>query len=186
VAEVELKPGDTASSGGYSRVFDRPSSSIPHFMSAYFLLKTIHVISATILFGTGLGIAFFMFRSRSTDHLQEKFFAIRTTVLADYLFTAPAAVLQPATGAWLIWNGGFQWTEDWLLISYVLYAIAALCWLPVVRIQIRLKQILAACLSSGDPLPPHYDRLFRTWFILGWPTFLGLVVVFFLMVLKSR
>jgi uncharacterized membrane protein len=153
-------------------------------MSIYFLIKTIHVISATILFGTGLGIAFFMFRSRFTDHLHEKFFAIRTTVLADYVFTAPAALLQPATGAWLIWYDGFNWTDAWLLASYILYLIAALCWLPVVWIQIRLKQIAAACLFSGDPLPARYHRLFRIWFLLGWPAFTGVVAVFFLMVMK--
>ena len=153
-------------------------------MSPYLLIKTIHVISATILFGTGLGIAFFMFRSRFTDDLREKFFAIRTTVFADYLFTAPAAVLQPATGAWLILHGEFGWTDDWLLASYILYLIAALCWLPVVWVQIRLKQIVATCLSSGHSLPARYHRLFRVWFLLGWPAFLGLMAVFFLMVVK--
>jgi uncharacterized membrane protein len=153
-------------------------------MSAYFLIKTIHIISATILFGTGLGIAFFMFRSRFSDDLHEKLFALRTTVFADYLFTAPAAVLQPITGAWLIWTGGFSWTDGWLLATYILYAIAAACWLPVVWIQIRVKQIVTASLAADVPLPREYDRLFRLWFVLGWPAFLGLVAVFFLMVIK--
>jgi uncharacterized membrane protein len=125
-----------------------------------------------------------MFRSHFADDLHEKFFAIRTTVFADYIFTAPAAILQPVTGAWLIWKGGFAWTDPWLLTTYALYGIAALCWLPVVWIQIRLKQLVAGCLSSGKSLPPHYHRLFRIWFVLGWPAFLGLTAVFFLMVLK--
>lgn len=153
-------------------------------MDAYFLVKTLHVISATVLFGTGLGIAFFMFRSRFTDDLHEKSFALRTTVVADYLFTAPAAVVQPATGAWLIWKGGFHGSELWLATSYGLYAIAALCWLPVVWIQIRLKQIVAACLAEHEPLPARYHRLFRVWFFLGWPAFGALIAVFFLMVTK--
>lgn len=153
-------------------------------MDLYFLIKTVHIISATILFGTGLGIAFFMFRSRFTDDLREKFFALRTTVLADYLFTAPAAVIQPATGAWLIWQGGFDAAELWLSATYSLYGLAALCWLPVVLIQIRLKQIVTTCLSSGEPLPQQYHRLFRIWFLLGWPAFIGLVVIFCLMVVK--
>ena len=153
-------------------------------MSAYFLIKTLHIISATILFGTGLGIAFFMFRSWFTDDLREKRFALRTTVLADYLFTAPAAVLQPATGAWLIWNEGFGWTDGWLVATYILYAIAAACWLPVVWIQIRLKRLVTTALDTGTPLPHEYQRLFRLWFALGWPAFLGLVAVFFLMVMK--
>jgi uncharacterized membrane protein len=130
-------------------------------MNTYLLIKTVHVVTATVLFGTGLGIAFFMFRSRFTTDLQEKFYAIRSTVLADYLFTAPAAVLQPATGAWLIWEGGLTWNDGWLLATYVLYAIAGVCWLPVVWIQIRLKRIVAACMSSGKPLPDEFHRLFR-------------------------
>lgn len=153
-------------------------------MDLYVLVKTLHIISATILFGTGLGIAFFMFRSWFTDHLREKSFALRTTVLADYVFTAPAAVVQPATGVWLIWNGGFDGTESWLLVTYGLYVVAALCWLPVVWIQIRLKHIVAACLASDEPLPPNYHRRFRIWFCLGWPAFAALVAIFFLMVLK--
>jgi uncharacterized membrane protein len=153
-------------------------------MNAYLWIKTIHIITGSILFGTGLGIAFFMFRSRFTTDLQEKFYAIRTTVLADYLFTAPAVVLQPATGAWLIWDGGLTWNDRWLLATYVLYAIAGMCWLPVVGIQIRLRRIVTDCLSSGKPLPDEFDRLFRIWFLLGWPAFTALVAVFFLMVAK--
>jgi uncharacterized membrane protein len=153
-------------------------------MNAYLLIKTVHVITATVLFGTGLGIAFFMFRSLFTGCLHEKFYAIRTTVLADCLFTAPAAVLQPVTGAWLVWEGGLTWNDGWLLAAYVLYAIAGMCWLPVVWIQIRLKRIVAACLSSGKPLPDEFHRLFRVWFLLGWPAFTALVAVFFLMVAK--
>jgi uncharacterized membrane protein len=153
-------------------------------MSTYLLIKTIHIFSATILFGTGLGIAFFMFRSWFADDLQEKLFALRTTVLADYLFTAPAALIQPLTGAWLIWKGGFAWADGWLLATYILYAVAAACWLPVVWIQRRLKRIVAASLAAHVPLPREYNRLFRLWFALGWPAFLGLVAVFFLMVIR--
>jgi uncharacterized membrane protein len=153
-------------------------------MDLYLFIKAFHVLSAMILFGTGLGIAFFMFRSWSNCNLHEKYFALRTTVLADYIFTAPAAILQPVTGVWLIWKGGFNWTDDWLSVSYVLYAIAALCWLPVVWIQIRLKRMVAACISTGRPLPENYHQLFLVWFLLGWPAFVGLIAITFLMVLK--
>lgn len=153
-------------------------------MDLYFIVKTIHIISSTVLFGTGLGTAFFMLMSRFTDNLQEKFFAARTTVLADYLFTAPAVILQPVTGFWLIWKGGYDPMAPWLAWTYGLYILAGLCWLPVVWIQIRLKQMLKTALDTGAPLPEAYHRLFRIWFLLGWPAFLGLVAVFFLMVAK--
>lgn len=153
-------------------------------MDWYFIIKTLHIISSTILFGTGLGIAFFMLRSHFTDNLQEKFFAARNTVLADYFFTAPAVIAQPLTGFWLISQGGHGWTDLWLVATYIIYAIAGLCWLPVVWIQIQLKNMLTHSVQTGEALPDRYDTLFRTWFILGWPAFVGLVVVFFLMVFK--
>lgn len=153
-------------------------------MDWYFIIKTLHIISATILFGTGLGTAFFFLCSHFTDSPQEKFFAARTTVIADYLFTAPAVIIQPLTGFWLVWQGGFGWMDAWLAWTYVIYIIAGACWLPVVWIQIQLKKMLAENLAAGAPLPERYHRLFRIWFILGWPAFIGLVIVFFLMVVK--
>lgn len=153
-------------------------------MDWYFTIKTLHIISSTILFGTGLGIAFFMLVSHFTDNLQEKFFAARTTVLADYLFTAPAVIIQPLTGFWLISQGGHDWTDLWLVATYIIYAVAGVCWLPVVWIQIQLKNMLAHSVQTGETLPARYHILFRTWFILGWPAFIGLVIVFFLMVFK--
>ena len=147
-------------------------------------IKTLHILSAAVLFGTGLGIAFFMLRSGASSDLQEKFFAARNTVLADYLFTAPAAIIQPVTGAWLIWQGGYDWLELWLGLTYLIYLVVALCWLPVVWLQIELKRMVAECLRSGAPLPPRYARLFKLWFALGWPAFIGLLAVFFLMVAK--
>jgi uncharacterized membrane protein len=153
-------------------------------MDWYFIIKTLHVISSTILFGTGIGIAFFMLRSHFTDNIHEKFYAARNTVLADYLFTLPAVIIQPATGFWLIWQGGHGWLDFWLVITYAIYIIAGLCWLPVVWIQIQLKTMLADCVANGTELPPRYHKLFKIWFLLGWPAFIGLIIVFFLMVMK--
>jgi len=39
-------------------------------MDWYLTIKVIHIISSTVLFGTGLGIAFFMFRSHFSEHVQ--------------------------------------------------------------------------------------------------------------------
>jgi len=153
-------------------------------MDWYLTIKTLHIISSTILFGTGLGIAFFMVRSHFTNNIHEKLYAARNTVLADMLFTLPAVIIQPATGAWLVWQGGYSWSETWLMITYGLYILAGLCWLPVVWIQIELKRMLQIAASSGTPLPVRYIKLFKLWFLLGWPAFIGLVAIFFLMVVK--
>lgn len=153
-------------------------------MDWYLIIKTLHIISSTVLFGTGAGIAFFMLRSHFTDNIHEKFYAVRNTVLADYLFTAPAVVAQPLTGFWLVWQGGHGWMDLWLTATYVIYIVAGLCWLPVVWIQIQLKKMAAHAVETGEALPEHYYKLFKIWFLLGWPAFIGLVIVFFLMVFK--
>ncbi|MFC4347173.1 DUF2269 family protein [Kordiimonas lipolytica] len=151
----------------------------------YTLVKTLHILSATVLFGTGLGIAFFMVRSHFTDDIQQKLYAARNTVLADMVFTLPAVILQPVTGAWLVVNGGYDWNAPWLMATYGLYILAGACWLPVVWIQIRLKRMLQLAAQTGAPPPERYHTLFRLWFILGWPAFIGLVLVFYLMVAKA-
>lgn len=153
-------------------------------MDLYIIFKTIHILSAAILFGAGIGIAFFMFRSWGTNNTQEKFFAARNTVLADYLFTFPAAVIQPASGVALVYMAGFDWASLWLTATYIIYIIAALCWLPVVWIQIQLKNMCKSASESGTELPQNYHTLFKIWFLLGWPAFLGLIVIFYLMVAK--
>lgn len=153
-------------------------------MDWYFYVKTLHILSATVLFGTGMGIAFFMLRSAFSQHLREKFYAAKTTVLADYFFTFPAAIIQPVSGVALIMMVGYDWTDFWLMTTYVIYFIAALCWLPVVWIQIQLKNMLATAIETDTALPARYYTLFKIWFLLGWPAFIGLVVVFYLMVAK--
>jgi uncharacterized membrane protein len=142
-----------------------------------------HVLSATVLFGTGLGIAFFFWSARCADD-QAKLFAARTTVRADFLFTLPAVLIQPLTGAWLVAKAGFAPTQTWLLVSYALYVLAGLCWIPVVWMQIRMKRMLEAKVAGGGFDEHAYERLRRIWFILGWPAFLGLAVIFCLMVTK--
>ncbi len=153
-------------------------------MDWYLTIKTIHIISSAVLFGTGAGIAFFMYRSRFTENMDKKFYAIQNTVLADYLFTLPAVIIQPLSGFWLISQGGYNWTELWLVITYVLYIIVGLCWLPVVWIQIQLKNMLTENIELGVELPDRFQRLFKIWLSLGFPAFIGLIIVFFLMVFK--
>lgn len=154
-------------------------------MDLYSVIKTIHILSACILFGTGAGIAFFMFRSKYTDSLPEKYYAVRNTVLADFIFTLPVVIIQPISGFMLVSMAGFDPMAPWLVASYALYILAGICWLPVVAIQIKLSRMLKAAVQDNTPLPPNYHRLFNIWFYLGWPAFLGLIVIFGLMVSKT-
>lgn len=153
-------------------------------MNWFFVLKTVHILTATVLFGTGIGIAFFMFMSRTAKSLEERDYAVRMTVTADYLFTLPAVVLQPLSGIALIFLGGHQIFDFWLIVTYGLYVFVGLCWLPVVWIQIQLKTMVAEALASGTELPQRYHDLFRLWFWLGWPAFSSLIAIFLLMVFR--
>lgn len=153
-------------------------------MHTYLLIKTLHILSAGILFGSGIAIAVFMLFSRNSDNLVNKYFAARYTVLADTVLTLPAVIIQPITGIYLIHLTAYEWTSRWLVYSYVLYLFIGLCWLPVVWIQIQLKKIVANSLEHSKPLPERYHRLFRIWFILGWPAFTSLIAIVYLMVAK--
>lgn len=149
----------------------------------YPIVKTLHILSATVLFGTGLGTAFFFWSSRKCNDAG-RLFAARTTVQADFVFTLPAVILQPLTGAWLIALAGLDWTDQWLVISYGLYFFAGLCWLPVVWIQYRMMRMLERKAAGGTFDAPRFERLRKTWFLLGWPAFGGLILVIYLMVAK--
>ncbi len=153
-------------------------------MDWYFFIKTIHIISATILFGTGLGIAFFMWWANKTGDLAAKVYAAKTTVLADFLFTTPSVIIQPISGVILIKLVGYDFSDFWLVLTYIGYIIAGICWLPVVWIQIKLRNIALKAQAINEELPIEYYKLFKLWFYLGWPAFISLVIIFFLMVIK--
>ena len=151
----------------------------------YFLLKTIHILSSTVLFGTGIGTAFSLWMAHRRGDVAAIAVAARNVVLADGLFTTPAIVIQPLTGFWLLHLMGITWTTSWVMLSLALYVLAGACWLPVVAIQYRVRDLAATAHRDHTPLPAAYFRLMRWWFALGWPAFLALVAVFWLMVRKS-
>ena len=150
----------------------------------YLILKVIHILSGAVLFGTGAGIAFFMLRAHATKDPRTVASVGRIVVLADFVFTASAVVVQPISGLALIYLQGYGLTEPWLMAAYALYVLIGVCWLPVVWFQWRMVKLAEAAVGAGAPLPPLYHRLFRAWFILGWPAFAGVVGIYALMVAK--
>lgn len=148
------------------------------------VIKTLHVLGAIVLLGTGTGIAFFMLMAhRSGDAA----FIARTAgvvVVADVLFTASAGVLQPLTGVLLAATRGYGLSDGWFAASLLLYAVAALVWLPVVWMQIRMRDLAHDAVKAGLPLPAEYFRLFRWWFAFGIPGFSSVLAIVWLMVAK--
>ena len=153
-------------------------------MDSYLLLRLVHILSAAILLGTGLGTAFFMWRANRTGDIAAIAVTARHVVLADWLFTAPAVLVQPITGFLLLREAGWELTEGWILLSLVLYAITGACWLPVVWLQARMRDLAVESLAAGLQLPSLYHRYMRIWFALGWPAFASVLAIFALMVIK--
>ena len=153
-------------------------------MDHVLIVKWLHVLSSTVLFGTGLGTAFFLWSAHLTGEPRIIAGVAHIVVKADWLFTATSGILPPITGAMLVHGMGYDVNEPWLLATYALYAIAFGCWLPVVRLQIRMRDLAAQAVAHGTPLPQLYHRYARLWFVLGWPAFLALLAVFYLMITR--
>lgn len=153
-------------------------------MDAYLWIKLLHILSSAILFGTGLGTAFHMWLTHRTGEPRSIATASRTVVIADFLFTTPAVILQPATGAALIRLAGTDPLDSWLIVTYGLYVVAGACWIPVVWLQIKIHGIARDAVATGRALPPQYDDCMRLWFALGWPAFGAVIAIFWLMVEK--
>ncbi|WP_370179888.1 DUF2269 family protein [Alteriqipengyuania sp.] len=153
-------------------------------METYLLLKTVHIISSTILFGTGIGIAFFFLMGTRSGDPAAAYFAARTTAVADMIFTLTAGLVQPISGFALVLMTGVDPFAPWLLATYAIYLVALACWLPVVRLQLQIRDAYRARLDGAAIDEGLLARRIRTWFVLGWPAFVGLALVFWLMVAK--
>ena len=150
----------------------------------YLVVKWLHILSSTVLFGTGLGSAFYMFFASLTREPRVVAHVVRYVVIADYAFTTPTIILQPATGLYLMHLAGFPLSSTWIAVSIALYFLAGACWLPVVWMQIKMRDMAALAAANGAELPQRYWSFLKWWVALGIVAFLALVVVFYLMVAK--
>ncbi len=150
-----------------------------------FVLKWTHVLSSAILFGTGIGTAFFMWMAHLSNNVSAISHVSKIVVRADWIFTSVSGVAQPITGVLLAQHNGYNLFEPWLTKTYVLYGVALACWLPVVWLQVRMRDLAESALRKNEVLTPEYYRSAKVWFALGWPAFLALLAIFYLMVAKS-
>ncbi|MBM3529326.1 MAG: DUF2269 domain-containing protein [Alphaproteobacteria bacterium] len=152
----------------------------------YLALKLVHILGATVLFGTGLGIAFFMWQAHRSGDPAAIAHTARTVVIADALFTATAVLVQPLSGWALMTVTGIALDQFWIKAALALYVFVGLCWLPVVWIQLKLRDLADAASRGGTPLPERYHFLIRVWFWLGWPAFAGVLAILVLMLWKPQ
>ncbi len=150
----------------------------------YLLLKYIHIISSTILFGTGIGSAFYLFMANRRKDIAGIYFATRHVVIADWLFTTPSVIIQFATGLMLINVVGYNFSDFWVKLAIILYFFAGVCWLPVVWMQIKMRDMAKYALENKAELPEKYWKFDKWWIILGSLAFPAVMVVFYLMVFK--
>jgi uncharacterized membrane protein len=153
-------------------------------MDAYVVVKWMHIVGAALLFGTGLGTAFHFWITQKREATAAIAAAARAAVLADWIFTLPAVILQPITGLALASMAGYPLGSTWIVAALVLYVVAGACWVPVVFIQLRLRAIATECTRSDAPLTGEFRRLLRCWIFLGWPAFIALAIVFWLMIAR--
>ena len=153
-------------------------------MPTFQILEFAHVLGAVTILGTGMGIAFFMIMAHRTGDARHIALTASAVVVADAVFTAPAVLAQPMTGFMLLRERGWVVVEDWVLATLVLYGVAAMAWLPVVRMQIQMRGIARGAAAAGRPLPASYHRLYRLWGVAGIPGFGSVLVILWLMLAK--
>jgi uncharacterized membrane protein len=150
----------------------------------YLIVKTVHILSSTVLFGTGIGSAYYMLFTSLTRDAHAVASVVRLVVIADWVFTTTTIVIQPLTGLYLIHLMGYPLASSWILWSILLYFVAGAAWLPVVWMQIKMRDMARVAAASNSPLPPKYWTYLKLWTALGVIAFGALVVVFYLMVAK--
>ena len=153
-------------------------------MTLFFLIEYLHVLGAIVILGTGAGIAFFMLMAHRSGNAEFIARTAATVVIADMIFTLTAVLLQPVTGGLLMKLSSASLSERWLLASLALYAIAGLFWVPVIFMQIEMRDLARLAVENNETLPPRYFALFRRWFLFGIPGFGSVMIILWLMIAK--
>ncbi len=153
-------------------------------MNTYLLIKTIHILSSVLMVGTGFGSAFYLFFTNRSGNQAAQATVTSLVVRADWWFTTPAIIIQPLSGWYLIYLAGWDSHALWLQLAFALYVLAGACWLPVVWLQIQMKKMAQSALQQQQALPEKYWRYARYWEYLGYPAFIAMVLVYYLMVNK--
>lgn len=160
-------------------------------MPSYLILKYIHIVSSVLLVGTGFGSAYYLFfanRKAGDGRISVEVQAAvsRLVVKADWWFTTPTVIIQPVTGFAMIYLAGYPLTTPWIVLSLALYLLAGACWLPVVWLQVRMAKIADQMHRQQCSMPALYDTYRRWWEALGYPAFIAMAGVFYLMVSKPQ
>lgn len=145
----------------------------------YLTLKIIHILSATIMIGTGLGSAFYLFVSYKTALFTTVKDVLKIVIIADLIFTTPSVIVQLVTGLMLADRLNLTNTRWYWVVLSISFLVLVL-WLGAVVIQYRLKRIII----DKKSLPALFDKLMSIWFYLGVPSFGLAIFLYYLMIYK--
>lgn len=149
-------------------------------MEPQMFVKWIHVLSSTVLFGTGLGAFFFLFMAHRTRDPRIIASVAGIAVVTNLIFTLTAGLIQPVTGGILM--AMMELTmAPWIISALSLFVLVGACWIPVVLIQLRIKHLAERAVAAGAGLPAEYDRLYRIWAGLGAVVLVAMIAIFYLM-----
>lgn len=153
------------------------------FMNSYLVVKYVHVLSAAVLLGTGIGIAYFLLTAHLSRNIEALRVVARYVILADWIFTATAVVVQPVSGVLLMMDRGWSFTSHWFIATTILYVAVGACWIPVVVLQYRMARLLREA-KNHAALGADYYRAFRLWVTLGVPAFVMVLALYAVMIFK--
>jgi uncharacterized membrane protein len=152
-------------------------------MEYYLILKLVHILAAVVVTGTGAGIAFFMFMANRSNNPQAIYITAKHVILGDWIFTAPAVIIQIVTGVILMNMRGYSFASPWFYWVLGLFVFIGVCWLPVLKIQYKLRELAKVSLEANE-VTPQFKSLMKTWTLLGIPAFAAILGIFWLMVFK--
>jgi len=152
-------------------------------MEYYLTFKLIHILAAVVVTGTGAGIAFFMFMANKSNNPHAIYITAKHVILGDWLFTTPAVIIQIISGIILMKIQGYSFSSPWFYWVLGLFIFIGLCWIPVLKIQYKLRELAKKSLELNE-VTPEFRSLMRTWTLLGIPAFTAILAIFWLMVFK--
>ena len=148
-------------------------------------LKALHILSAALFFGTGLGSAWYKLRAGLQSDLAVIAWVDAEVVRADWIFTIPSGLLLPLTGLGMVHLLHLPLSTPWIAWALGGYGIAGLTWLPAAALQLRMRRLSAAARDAQSPLPAAWTRAQLQWALLGIPSFLAAASTIWVMVTKQ-
>ncbi len=146
-------------------------------------IRLAHVVSSALMFGVGVGAFWFMLTTVRSGNPAAIAITTRNAVRAEWFIAAPVAVIQPTTGYLLMLQLEYPFKSMWFYTVAVLYMVAGMCWVYLVKAEISLRG-LAAAHGTAAALPGAFYTLFRRWTWLALGSFAGVLAIFALMVFR--